>query len=238
VGSPRANYIILLARSPNRIRQNKRMALPVFRHAPALLLVPLLLGTARSGSAGENAVLASGARLHIDRHAIDGGQVKLYLGEGSIEMEAADVQRFEADDVVPEPACTAPLTPVAPQPSPQELADAAAKKYGLPPKLLRSVIQAESGFQPQAISPKGAIGLMQLMPSTAHMFGVNPQNPAQNVDAGARYLRDLLEQFNGGLWHALAAYNAGPAAVAKYGGVPPFAETINYIRRVEQEWKK
>jgi soluble lytic murein transglycosylase-like protein len=221
------------------MRQNRVMAVSVHRHARALLLVPLWLGTAVCGCAGEYAILANGARLQIDRHETDGAEVKLYMGAGSIEMKAADVQRFEAEDVVPKPAApAAPIIPVAPQPSPQELADAAAKKYGLPPKLLRSVMKAESGFQPEAISPKGAVGLMQLMPSTAQMLGANPQNPEQNVDAGARYLRDLLEKFNGGLWHALAAYNAGPAAVQKYGGVPPFAETLHYIQRVEQDWKK
>jgi soluble lytic murein transglycosylase-like protein len=78
---------------------------------------------------------------------------------------------------------------------------------------------------------------MQLMPATAQKLGADPRDPAQNVDAGARYLRALLEKYGGGLRRALAAYNAGPAAVDRFGGVPPFAETLNYIRRIEQEWK-
>ena len=92
---------------------------------------------------------------------------------------------------------------------------------------------AESGFQANAVSPKGAIGLMQLMPQTAADLGVDPHDPAQNVDAGVRYLRDLLIKYDGGLWHALAAYNAGPAAVDKYHGVPPYRETIDYITRID-----
>ena len=88
-----------------------------------------------------------------------------------------------------------------------------------------------------AVSPKGAIGLMQLMPGTAQALGANPYDPAQNVDAGARYLRDLLEKYNYGLRHALAAYNAGPAAVDKYHGIPPYSETINYIKRIENKLK-
>jgi len=142
----------------------------------------------------------------------------------------------------PAPPVLQPAPPKAPAPeqqapeqlAPEQLANAAAAKYGLPPSLVRSVMKAESGFQPRAVSPKGAVGLMQLMPGTALTLGVNPYDPAQNVDAGARYLRALLEKYNGGLRHALAAYNAGPDAVEKHGGVPPFAETLDYIRRVER----
>ena len=122
--------------------------------------------------------------------------------------------------------------------TPLELADQAADKYGLPRWLVRSVMKAESGFQPQAISPKGAIGLMQLMPGTAQTLGADPKDPAQNADAGARYLRDLLTKYDGALWHALAAYNAGPGAVSKYGGIPPYADTIRYINRIDQDRKR
>jgi soluble lytic murein transglycosylase-like protein len=112
------------------------------------------------------------------------------------------------------------------------LADAAADKYGLPRRLVRSVMSAESGGNPRAVSPKGAIGLMQLMPSTAKDLGIDPLDPAQNMDAGVRYLRDLLILYNGHLWHALAAYNAGSGAVQKYHGIPPYSETIGYINRI------
>ena len=157
-------------------------------------------------------------------------------------MEAAVVRSFDAEEyvaqvLVPEavPAPEAPSVSIALAPhTPLELADAAADRYGLPRELVRSVMAAESGFQPLAISPKGAIGLMQLMPGTAQVLGADPYDPAQNVDAGARYLRDLLTKYNYGLRHALAAYNAGPLAVEKYNGVPPYRETIDYIGRIEK----
>jgi soluble lytic murein transglycosylase-like protein len=195
--------------------------------------------------AGEYAVFASGARLHIDRHEADGAKVRLYYGTGIVEMDSSLVRGYEAEEYTPPvPAVPAP-GPVAEEasggggvrvtPSPQELADAAADRYGLPRELVRSVMAAESGFQPWVVSPKGAIGLMQLMPGTAQALGADPRDPAQNVDAGARYLRDLLEKYNYGLRHALAAYNAGPGAVDKYNGVPPYRETLDYVGRIEKK---
>ena len=195
-----------------------------------------------SALAGEYAVLSSGSRMHIDRHEADGAKVRLFHGTGFVEMHAKLVRGFEGDGTpteVPVPAqeTAVPATPPMPVPAatPVELADAAADRYGLPRELVRSVMAAESGFQSQAISPKGAIGLMQLMPGTAQVLGADPYDQAQNVDAGTRYLRDLLEKYNYGLRHALAAYNAGPGAVEKYNGVPPFRETINYINRIEKK---
>jgi soluble lytic murein transglycosylase-like protein len=205
-------------------------------------LIGLSLLLAGSAFAGEYAVFASGARLHIDRHEADGATVRLFHGTGFVEMSTDLVRGYEAEEpAAPVPAQVAvagPETPpvaAEPAPSPMELADAAADRYGLPRELVRSVMAAESGFQPKAISPKGAIGLMQLMPDTAQQLGANAHDPAQNVDAGARYLRDLLEKYNYGLRHALAAYNAGPGAVDKYKGVPPYRETINYIGRIEKK---
>ena len=111
--------------------------------------------------------------------------------------------------------------------------DAAAQQNGLDPALLSSVIQQESGFDPNATSPAGAEGLMQLMPSTAESLGVtNPYDPAQSIAAGARYLRGDLDRVGGNVPLALAAYNAGLGAVEKYGGVPPYAETQNYVQEV------
>jgi soluble lytic murein transglycosylase-like protein len=191
--------------------------------------------------AGEYAVLASGSMLRIDRHETSGGKVRLYNADGYIEMDRAAVLAFQAEEYLPPAPAPAPAipTPAAqPVPSPSQLADAAADKYGLPRQLVRSLIANESDFEPRAVSPKGAIGLMQLMPATAEALGADPHDPAQNVDAGTRYLRDLLEKYDGGLWHALAAYNAGPGAVDKYQGVPPYRETIEYIGRIDRDLKK
>ena len=112
--------------------------------------------------------------------------------------------------------------------------DAAAAKYGIDPALLRGLIRQESNFNPSAGSPAGAQGLCQLMPGTAAALGcTNPLDPAQSIDAGAKYLRQQLDAFGGDVSKALAAYNAGPGAVQRYGGVPPYAETQNYVRQVQ-----
>lgn len=107
-------------------------------------------------------------------------------------------------------------------------AEAAAKRHGLPVPLFLALVHQESRWRADAVSPKGAIGLAQLMPATAQMLGVNPHDPSQNLDGGARYLKAMFLRF--GDWKlALAAYNAGPEAVEKYSGVPPYKETTNYV---------
>ena len=111
------------------------------------------------------------------------------------------------------------------------MASAAARKYGIPEDLFKKLVQQESNWNPRARSHKGAIGLAQLMPFTAKKLGVNPHDPKQNLEGGARYLKQQYRKF--GSWRlALAAYNAGPGAVKKYGGIPPYRETQNYVRKI------
>jgi cell wall-associated NlpC family hydrolase len=117
-----------------------------------------------------------------------------------------------------------------------DLFTSAGRRYGVDPALLSAVAKAESAYQPAARSSAGARGLMQLMPATARSLGVNPDLPAEAVDGAARLLSDHLRTFNGRVDLALAAYNAGPGAVRKYGGVPPYAETRTYVQRVTKNW--
>jgi soluble lytic murein transglycosylase-like protein len=205
-----------------------------------------ILATALPLWAGEYVVLGHGFRLHADRHEVSGSIVRIFAGEGVTEMPAAGVEGYELEDA-PAPAAATKETPgssveqaVPPAGlSPRELAAEAAKKYSLPESFVTSVMRAESGFQPRAVSPKGAVGLMQLMPETARQLGVDPANPRENATGGAQYLRDLLAKYENEpnqVLLALAAYNAGPGAVERYHGVPPFRETREYILRVLRNW--
>ena len=114
-----------------------------------------------------------------------------------------------------------------------DIIDKACEKYDMDSKLVKALVKQESGFKPDAKSKAGAMGLMQLMPKTAESLGVkDPYNPEENVDGGVRYLKQMLEKFNGNKILALAAYNAGPNAVKKYDGVPPYKETQNYVKSI------
>jgi soluble lytic murein transglycosylase-like protein len=120
----------------------------------------------------------------------------------------------------------------------RELATAAARRHGLDPGLVLAVVSVESAFRPEAVSPKGAQGLMQLMPATAVSLGVKDAfDPAENLDGGARHLGSLLTLFGGDLQRALAAYNAGSGAVGKYKGVPPYRETRAYVKKVLERYQ-
>ena len=196
--------------------------------------IVLALVVALPATAGEYAVLASGLRLHTDRHETQDGKVRLYSGQGLTELPADQVQRFEADDYAPPPVSPAPAQQL-PETSPREIVTRAALRQGLPPALVHSVAAVESGYRKDAVSPKGAIGIMQLMPRTARELQADPRNPEQNADAGAKYLRELLLKYQHDpfqLRKALAGYNAGPANVDRHKGIPPYRETIQYVEKV------
>ncbi len=124
------------------------------------------------------------------------------------------------------------IVPV-PQARLEELIDRNAQANGLDPKLVKAMVQVESGYNQEALSDKGAMGLMQLMPATAELMGVSdPYDPGQNLRGGTAYMKDLLHRFEGRLELALAGYNAGPDAVERYGGIPPYGETTAYVARV------
>jgi len=139
--------------------------------------------------------------------------------QGARRLSRTSLQEFRAENATGHPV--------------EKSIQQAAAKYNLSPELIRSVIRAESNFQAEAVSPAGAKGLMQLMPETAKELGVtNPFDIQQNIDGGARYLRQMLDRFGGDLKRALAAYNAGPGAVEQYNGDVPFSETRQYVQRV------
>jgi soluble lytic murein transglycosylase-like protein len=157
-----------------------------------------------------------------------------------VSPKAVAEQRV-AETVVPPRAAGVAASSAAPEPSSYSTGiDAAveriAAEHSLPPQLIHSVIKVESNYNPHAVSSKGALGLMQLIPSTARRFGVSDAfNPIENIQGGAKYLRYLLDLFDNSYPLALAAYNAGEAAVARYGTIPPFAETQNYVASVRKE---
>ena len=200
----------------------------------------ILVLAALPALAGEYAVLSSGYRLHAERHEVDGGNIRLFENGGVTVLAVDQIRSFEVEEYTPPPRV--PATPEKPASAPQlstrELITTAAKKHGLPPALVHSVVAAESGYRTDAVSPKGAIGLMQLMPATAKTLGADPKVPEQNVDAGAEYLRELLLKYDGHSERALAAYNAGPGAVDRYKGVPPYRETRAYVSRVLRTYDK
>jgi soluble lytic murein transglycosylase-like protein len=215
------------------------------------LSLGLVGALAGSLAAAEQVVLDNGMRLNAERIERQDGRLILYTADGgSIELDAARVVSIEhlpsAPAVPPaQPASDAdpqsPAPPALEQPSVRDLVTDAAVRHGLPPAFVHSVAQAESGYRPSALSPKGAIGVMQLMPGTARQLEADPKDLAQNIDAGTRLLRELLLKYQdteNGVRRALAAYNAGVGAVERFGGVPPYPETQSYVERViELYWK-
>lgn len=202
-----------------------------------------VLGVSLSALAADVAQLRNGFSIRHERSAAAGEKTRLFLsaapGAGYVEVPTSEINRIEHEEYV---------TPVAAGSGPgagpkavdvRELADAAARQHQLDADFIESVIRAESGGNPRARSRKGAQGLMQLLPGTARRLGVaDSYDPAANVDAGTRYLRQLLDQYDGDAVKALAAYNAGPHRVAQYNGVPPYRETRGYVNRIIRDYNR
>jgi hypothetical protein len=211
--------------------------------------------------ASQVAVLKNGFSIRHEWREVVGNMTRLYVnadGSSYVDVATADIEHFEAAPDLPAPVFAnrknaAPdsstffpggrpdRVPSGAQPPvnlDQVVSDASAR-YRLDPDFVNSVIKAESGFNVRAVSPKGAQGLMQLMPGTASQLGVsNAFDPRANVEGGTRYLRELLERYNFDLVKALAAYNAGPQRVEQFGGVPPYYETQAYVARVVRDFNK
>jgi soluble lytic murein transglycosylase-like protein len=209
----------------------------------------------RSAFGADLALLINGFSIRHEHRLVMGETTRLYLSADDssfTDVPTAEIASYEKDLAPPAPAdAYASLpTPFAPAraesaaaqsgrsaPALSEVVNTASAAYHLDPDLVTSVIHAESGFNSHAVSPKGARGLMQLMPGTASQLGVNDVFDAQaNVQGGSRYLRELLERYNFDLIKALAAYNAGPERVEQYRGVPPFRETRAYVARIVHEY--
>jgi soluble lytic murein transglycosylase-like protein len=200
--------------------------------------IALGVALASPGAAAELALLSSGATMRIERHEALGSRIRLHTSAaGFVDLPADMVTGFEAIlETAAEPAPAAATEPAPAEEKPlEELIEELAETYDLHPALIHSIIAAESNYQANAVSHKGAIGLMQLMPDTAKELEVDPHRPNENVLGGVKYLREMLERYRGKpdqLLRALAAYNAGPGAVDRYNGLPPYAETQDYVAKV------
>jgi hypothetical protein len=192
----------------------------------------LLLALAPAGRA-EYIVLRSGQRLNVSSYELLGDKYRLQVAGGTVLIAAEDVLGVEPEEMFtrqkPADSFKGPF---------RELIEAASAQYKVDADLIASVIAVESNFEPKAISRRDARGLMQLLPETAARLGVRDIfDPRENIDAGTRYLGDLLRRYDNNLVLALAAYNAGPEKVEKFGSVPPYAETISYVRRVKRAYE-
>jgi hypothetical protein len=198
------------------------------------------------------AVLRNGFAIPYVRSEAAGPVMRLWLcaeaGAGYVEIPSGQIESFEqresaiplAEAAPPEITAKTTTSSIVPVEVPiKSLIAGAAWRYRLDADFVTSVVKAESAFNPAAISPKGARGLMQLMPLTAAKLGVEDSlDPAANVEAGTRYLRQLLDRYDGDAVKALAAYNAGPERVEQYGGIPPYRETRDYVARIIGDYNR
>lgn len=221
----------------------------MLRRISIAVAVVALVGLAPHGQAAERVTLRNGFALNCDHHTQVGSRLRVYLSGGPdnyMEFAAADVASIEPVPDLPSPAGSAPAAhPAAAAEghlTPADLAQMLARAgevHNLDVDLLASVVKAESGGNPRAMSRAGAQGLMQLMPATASDLGVTDSlQPGENVRGGSAYLDALLTRYHDNLALALAAYNAGPAAVDKYHGIPPYHETRAYVARVIHEFNR
>jgi soluble lytic murein transglycosylase-like protein len=220
------------------------------RNMQSLTMVLALIASARFAHAMERVTLRNGSVFDCVRHEALDGKVRLYLapatpGEAPAWTDVSANAIAEVE-IVPDPPPPAPIpsqlasVPVAPaQRDLSQLLDRAGSEHNIDAELLASVVHAESAGNPHAVSGTGARGLMQLMPGTASELGVKDAfAPADNVEGGTKYLDALLTRYHDNVALALAAYNAGPAAVDRYRGVPPFRETRAYVSRVIREFNR
>ena len=208
--------------------------MPIHRFTVILAAACALFVTPASA---ELVFLTSGRTMSVKGHRIDGGNIILVLrGGGEVTCDRSLVERIEPDEV-PHPA-EQNSREKKPLPSSKlgtvpygQLIENLATVHGVDPYLVKALVKVESNYRPRARSPKGAMGLMQIMPATARRYSVsNPFDPKSNLEAGIKHLKSLLSRFDVSV--ALAAYNAGEGAVRKFGGIPPYRETRNYVRKV------
>ena len=213
------------------------------------MLAGALLASLPSARATEHVTLSNGFAMDCDHHALVDGQMRLYLSAGEASYIALKPEEVTAVETAPDPPpTTAPAPPLSSQPAKnsvlnpadlREMLSKAGQAHNLDVDLLASVVKAESNGNARAVSRAGAQGLMQLMPTTAGELGVQDTfEPGENVRGGSTYLDALLTKYHENLALALAAYNAGPAAVDKYHGIPPYRETHIYVARVIHEFNR
>ena len=221
------------------------------RPVTVLFLAVLLASASRAADSGTRpeacqlALLRNGFTIQYARSEVVDQTTRLWLcadaGSGYLEVGSGEIVGHEEmpSAVPPTPAARASAPQTTARDPLDKLISGAALRQGIDPDFVTSVVKAESGFVPTATSPKGAQGLMQLMPRTAAMLGVTDVfDPVSNLEGGTRYLRQLLDRYDGDAVKALAAYNAGPQRVEEFGGIPPYRETYAYVARIIQDYNR